>query len=71
MRKYDEVVVRLKEKMRCGEYDGGMKMGCIGDLGCEYGVSKRSVMKGVERLEREDVVYCVERRGYYVVKRKE
>nr|WP_250620864.1 iron-containing alcohol dehydrogenase [Bacillus subtilis] len=71
MRKYDQLVLSLKEKMTSGEYHAGMKIPSIRHLAAQYALSKSTVIKALDTLEREHLLYSVERSGYYVVKTKQ
>ncbi|OYN67549.1 aminotransferase-like domain-containing protein [Bacillus safensis] len=71
MRKYDQLVLSLKRKMDSGEYSAGMKIPSIRHLAAQYAVSKSTVIKALDTLEREHLLYSVERSGYYVVKTKQ
>lgn len=71
VRKYDQLVLSLKEKMTSGEYNAGMKIPSIRHLAAQYAVSKSTVIKALDTLEREHLLYSVERSGYYVVKTKQ
>lgn len=71
MRKYDQLVLSLKEKMTSGEYNAGMKIPSIRRLAAQYAVSKSTVIKALDTLEHEHLLYSVERSGYYVVKTKQ
>ena len=68
MRKYDQLVLNVKEKIESGEYNAGMKIPSIRHLAAQYAVSKSTVIKALDTLEREHLLYSVERSGYFVVK---
>lgn len=68
MRKYDQLVLNIKNKIESGEYNAGMKIPSIRHLAAEYAVSKSTVIKALDTLEREHLLYSVERSGYFVVK---
>ena len=57
--------------MDSGEYSAGMKIPSIRHLAAQYAVSKSTVIKALDTLEREHLLYSVERSGYYVVKTKQ
>lgn len=68
MRKYDQLVLNIKNKIESSEYNAGMKIPSIRHLAAEYAVSKSTVIKALDTLEREHLLYSVERSGYFVVK---
>ncbi|MBR0580352.1 aminotransferase-like domain-containing protein [Bacillus altitudinis] len=68
MRKYDQLVLNIKNKIESGEYNAGMKIPSIRHLAAQYAVSKSTVIKALDTLEREHLLYSVERSGYFVVK---
>ncbi|OJT57695.1 PLP-dependent aminotransferase family protein [Bacillus altitudinis] len=68
MRKYDHLVLNIKNKIESGEYNAGMKIPSIRHLAAQYAVSKSTVIKALDTLEREHLLYSVERSGYFVVK---
>ncbi|WOI41734.1 aminotransferase-like domain-containing protein [Bacillus altitudinis] len=68
MRKYDQLVLNIKNKIESGEYNAGMKIPSIRHLAAHYAVSKSTVIKALDTLEREHLLYSVERSGYFVVK---
>ncbi|MGN7858037.1 aminotransferase-like domain-containing protein [Bacillus sp. RM3] len=68
MRKYDQLVLNIKNKIESGEYNAGMKISSIRHLAAQYAVSKSTVIKALDTLEREHLLYSVERSGYFVVK---
>ncbi|MEJ4084750.1 PLP-dependent aminotransferase family protein [Bacillus altitudinis] len=68
MRKYDQLVLNIKNKIESGEYNAGMKIPSIRHLAAQYAVSKSTVIKALDTLEREHLLYAVERSGYFVVK---
>nr|WP_218646082.1 PLP-dependent aminotransferase family protein [Bacillus altitudinis] len=68
VRKYDQLVLNIKNKIESGEYNAGMKIPSIRHLAAQYAVSKSTVIKALDTLEREHLLYAVERSGYFVVK---
>nr|WP_279294581.1 PLP-dependent aminotransferase family protein [Bacillus altitudinis] len=68
VRKYDQLVLNIKNKIESGEYNAGMKIPSIRHLAAQYAVSKSTVIKALDTLEREHLLYSVERSGYFVVK---
>ncbi|CAG7614746.1 PLP-dependent aminotransferase family protein [Paenibacillus allorhizosphaerae] len=67
MKKYMEVIARIKQDMEGGVLQRGDQLPSIRSLSLELNCSLNTVIKAYQQLELEHLVYTVPRSGYFVV----
>lgn len=63
---YKSIENDLKEKIRRGELKPGDKLPSEADLMADYQASKMTVRRSISNMEREGIIYSIERVGNYV-----
>ncbi len=66
--KYDVVQQKIRERILCGEWTGTLPG--VKQLALEYDVNFMTVNKAINRLEEENLVYRIPRKGTYVRQQK-
>lgn len=67
MKKYAEVISRIKQQMKQGRLQRGDQLPSIRSLSLEHGCSTNTIIKAYQQLEAEHLIYSVPRSGYFVV----
>ncbi|KXT78547.1 aminotransferase-like domain-containing protein [Streptococcus sp. DD13] len=67
MKKYEEIIQDLKEKIENGTLERGQKLPSIRKLSEKYNCSKDTAIKALQELRYQHLVYSVEKSGYYVL----
>lgn len=71
MEKYMSLVTRIEEMMQSTAYQEGDRLPSIRQLSARYQVSKSTVIRALQELEKRHLIYSVPKSGYYIVKRQE
>lgn len=67
MKKYETLVNEISEAMRRGELKQGDKIASVRDLSARYACSKGTVLRALEQLVKEQLLYAVPKSGHYVL----
>lgn len=70
MYKYLEILNHMESLIQNGEYKEGDKFPSIRDFIHRYNCNKSTIIRALEELEKQHMVYSIPKSGYYVVKRK-
>lgn len=70
MYKYLEILNHMESLIQNGEYKEGDKFPSIRDFTHRYNCNKSTIIRALEDLEKQHMVYSIPKSGYYVVKRK-
>lgn len=70
MYKYLEILNHMESLIQNGEYKEGDKFPSIRDFTHRYNCNKSTIIRALEELEKQHMVYSIPKSGYYVVKRK-
>ncbi len=69
MEKYMSLVTRIEEMMQSTAYQEGDRLPSIRQLSARYQVSKSTVIRALQELEKRHLIYSVPKSGYYIVKK--
>lgn len=69
MPRYEEIAADIKRRIQQGEYSGQKALPAIRSLARTYACSKSTAERVYEKLRREDLVYAVDKSGYFVVEK--
>jgi len=67
--KYEHVKDYLKQQINSGAIKPGGKLPSIRELGMQWKCSKNTIIRAVDELEKEHLIYSVPKSGYYVIVR--
>ncbi|WP_032123045.1 PLP-dependent aminotransferase family protein [Clostridium amazonitimonense] len=70
MYKYLELLNHMENLIKSGEYKSGDKLPSIRNLTEHYKCNKSTVIRALEELEKQHMVYSIPKSGYYVVNGK-
>lgn len=71
MLKYESIYKSLKSQIQTGEWPAGAKLPSIRNLTEQYVCSKSTILKALEKLEDQHMIYAISKSGYYVVEHQE
>lgn len=69
MEKYMSLLTRIEEMMQSSAYQEGDRLPSIRQLSARYQVSKSTVIRALQELEKRHLIYSVPKSGYYIVKK--
>lgn len=69
MEKYMSLVTRIEEMMQSTAYQEGDRLPSIRQMSARYQVSKSTVIRALQELEKRHLIYSVPKSGYYIVKK--
>ncbi|AFQ56291.1 GntR family transcriptional regulator [Bacillus subtilis subsp. subtilis] len=69
MEKYMSLLTRIEEMMQSTSYQEGDRLPSIRQLSARYQVSKSTVIRALQELEKRHLIYSVPKSGYYIVKK--
>lgn len=69
MEKYMSLLMRIEEMMQSTAYQEGDRLPSIRQLSARYQVSKSTVIRALQELEKRHLIYSVPKSGYYIVKK--
>ncbi len=67
MKKYEVIINDVIERIKKGELKKGDKLPSIRKLSQQYACNKDTVVKSLNQLKRQHLLYAVEKSGYYVL----
>ncbi|MBO9598793.1 MAG: PLP-dependent aminotransferase family protein [Cohnella sp.] len=67
--KYEQVKNDLKQRMNSGAIKPGGKLPSIRELSLQWGCSNNTVIRAIDELEKEHLIYSVPKSGYYAIVR--
>ncbi|WP_058300623.1 aminotransferase-like domain-containing protein [Gorillibacterium timonense] len=67
--KYENVKNYLKQQINSGSIKPGGKLPSIRELSLQWACSNNTVIRAIEELEKEHLIYSVPKSGYYVIVR--
>ncbi|SEN49538.1 PLP-dependent aminotransferase family protein [Paenibacillus sp. OV219] len=67
--KYENVKNDLKQQINSGAIKPGSKLPSIRELSVQWKCSKNTVIRAIDELEKEHLIYSVPKSGYYVIVR--
>lgn len=70
MEKYISLFIQIEEMMQSSVYQEGDRLPSIRQLSARYQVSKSTVIRALQELEKRHLIYSVPKSGYYLVKRR-
>ncbi|MGK9430445.1 PLP-dependent aminotransferase family protein [Bacillus atrophaeus] len=69
MEKYMSLLTKVEEMMQSSAYQEGDRLPSIRQLSDRYRVSKSTVIRALQELEKRHLIYSVPKSGYYIVKK--
>lgn len=69
MEKYMSLLTKIEEMMQSTAYQEGDRLPSIRQLSARYQVSKSTVIRALQELEKRHLIYSVPKSGYYIVKK--
>lgn len=63
------LLTRIEEMMQSSAYQEGDRLPSIRQLSARYQVSKSTVIRALQELEKRHLIYSVPKSGYYIVKK--
>ncbi|MCC8353385.1 PLP-dependent aminotransferase family protein [Bacillus sp. AF23] len=69
MEKYISLFIQIEEMMQSSVYQEGDRLPSIRQLSARYQVSKSTVIRALQELEKRHLIYSVPKSGYYLVKK--
>ncbi|OXM83738.1 PLP-dependent aminotransferase family protein [Paenibacillus rigui] len=69
MHKYLHVLTDLEAAIESPPYRDGSKLPSVRSLTAQYGCSKSTILRALDELERQHLIYSIPKSGYYVVKK--
>ncbi|ARW05434.1 PLP-dependent aminotransferase family protein [Bacillus atrophaeus] len=69
MEKYMSLLTKVEEMMQSRAYQEGDRLPSIRQLSDRYRVSKSTVIRALQELEKRHLIYSVPKSGYYIVKK--
>lgn len=69
MEKYMNLLTKVEEMMQSSAYQEGDRLPSIRNLSDRYRVSKSTVIRALQELEKRHLIYSVPKSGYYIVKK--
>ena len=70
MLKYMEIAAKIEQYIIDNEFDQGTKLPSFSELIQEYGVSKSTIVKALDVLERNGIIYQIQGSGIFVRRNK-
>lgn len=67
--KYEKVKDDLKQKIHSGALKPGDKLPSIRELSIQWACSKNTIIRAIDELEKDHLIYSVPKSGYYVIDR--
>ncbi len=71
MLKYESIYKSLQSQIQTGKWPAGAKLPSIRKLLKHYSCSKSTILKALEKLEEQHMIYAIPKSGYYVVEHQE
>jgi len=68
MYQYEELAKKMNKDIMKGKYGSGHRLPSIRQLSSVHGYSKSTVLKALEKLKTQGIIYVLPRSGYYVGK---
>lgn len=68
---FEQIVGRIRSYVEAGVYAPDEKLPSVREFAATMGVNPKTVVRAYEILEKEGVLYSIQKKGYFVSPRKE